>query len=109
MDPSVNDNLAAAVVDLHCDFEQALAGSRKRYPRLEFDSFAEAVRRYVDATRRDKLIHRDVIKAVHRLVEYLRVERKRVPDEVLVEAERLECLLFNGYDPYFEGNEPPGL
>jgi hypothetical protein len=22
---------------------------------------------------------------------------------------RLECLLFSGYDPYFEGDEPPGL
>ncbi len=43
------------------------------------------------------------------LVEYLRSERKRVPDEVLLEAERLECLLFLGYDPHFDGDEPPGL
>jgi len=32
-----------------------------------------------------------------------------VPDEVLLEAERLECLLFSGYDPHFDGDEPPGL
>jgi len=31
------------------------------------------------------------------------VECKRVPDDVLRDAERLECLLFSGYDPYFEG------
>jgi hypothetical protein len=37
------------------------------------------------------------------------VECKRVPDDVLRDAERLECLLFSGYDPYFEGDEPPGL
>jgi len=28
---------------------------------------------------------------------------------VVLEAERLECLLFAGYDPQFEGDEPPGL
>ena len=37
------------------------------------------------------------------------VERKRVPGKVLYEADRLECLFFAGYDPHFEGDEPPGL
>ena len=37
------------------------------------------------------------------------VECKRVPEHVLRDAERLECLLFSGYDPYFEGDEPPEL
>ena len=55
------------------------------------------------------MLHRNVVKAAHGLVEYLRSERKRVPDEVLLEAERLECLLFLGYDPHFDGYEPPGL
>jgi hypothetical protein len=27
----------------------------------------------------------------------------------MVEAQRLECLLFIGYDPFFDGDEPPGL
>jgi len=44
---------------------------------------------------------RKPVDAVHGLVEYLQVERKRVPNEVLWDAERLECLLFLGYDPYF--------
>jgi hypothetical protein len=39
----------------------------------------------------------------------LELERKRVPGEVLAEADRLECQLFAGYDPFFEGDEPPGL
>jgi len=43
------------------------------------------------------------------LREYLAVERKRVPGDVLFEADRLECQLFAGYDPSFEGDEPPGL
>ena len=74
----------------------------------EFRSFAAVMRRYVDATRRDE-IHRGVVQAVNGLVEYLQSERKRVPDEVLLEAERLECLLFLGYDPHFEGDESRGL
>lgn len=55
------------------------------------------------------MIHREVARTVHGLVDYLRVERKRVPGEVLFEADSLECLLFSGYDPHFEGDEPPGF
>lgn len=67
------------------------------------------LRQCVDATGKDKMLHRNVVQAVNRLVEYLQGERKRVPNEVLLEAERLECLLFLGYDPHFDGDEPPGL
>ncbi len=45
----------------------------------------------------------------HGLVDYLSAERTRVPVDVLRDAERLECLVFMGYDPCFEGDEPPGL
>jgi hypothetical protein len=109
MTDSEKERLAAAVVAQHCAFEEALAGARRTYPTREFKAFADAVRRYVDATRGDKMIHRDVVTAVHGLSEFLQSERKRVPDEVLFEAERLECFLFLGYDPHFEGDEPPGL
>jgi len=108
MPGSGKDRLAALVVDQHGAFEEALAGSRQRYPTREFRSFAAAIRQYVDATREDEMLHRGVVRAVNGLVEYLRSERKRVPDEVLLEAERLECLLFLGYDPHFD-DEPPGL
>jgi hypothetical protein len=106
---SEKDRLAALVIDQHCVFQQALAGRRKRYPTREFESFAAVLRQYVDATREDDMLHRCVVRAVNGLVEYLQSERKRVPDEVLLEAERLECLLFLGYDPHFDGDEPPGL
>jgi hypothetical protein len=87
----------------------AFAGSRKTYPTPEFKSFAAVMRQYVDATREDETLHRGVVKAVYGLVEYLRSERKRVPNDVLLEAERLECLLFLGYDAHFDGDEPPDL
>lgn len=60
-------------------------------------------------TGEDEMLHRNVVRAVHGLLEYLQSERGSVPNEVLVEAERLECLLFLGYDPHFDGGEPPGL
>jgi hypothetical protein len=34
---------------------------------------------------------------------------RRVPGEVHYQADRLECIFFSAYDPYFEGDEPPGL
>jgi len=101
------DRLASSVADRHSEFEAALVGNRRKYPTREFRLFAEAVRRYVEKIRGDEMMHRDVVGAVHGLVDFLRVERKRVPGEVLFEAERLECLLFLGYDPHFDGDEPP--
>lgn len=49
------------------------------------------------------MIHRNVVRAVYGLGEGLRLERKAPPVEVLIDAERLECLVMLGYDPYFEG------
>jgi len=97
------------VIEQHCAFEQALAGNRRRYPTHEFRSFAAVVRQYAEATREDEMLHRGVVSAVNGLVQYLQCERKKVPGEVLWEADRLECLLFGGYDPHFDGDEPPGL
>src|SRR6266571_1027349 len=44
MSGSGKDRLAALVIDQHTAFEQALAGSRKRYPMREFRSFAALIR-----------------------------------------------------------------
>jgi len=108
MSGSEKDRLAELVIDQHCALQMALAESRKRYPTREFRAFAAVMRQYVDVTGKDEMLHRNVVRAVNGLVEYLQSERKSVPNEVLIEAERL-CLLFLGYDPYFEGDEPPGL
>jgi hypothetical protein len=55
------------------------------------------------------LIHRDVANAIHGLVDFLKVERRQVPGTVIQEADRLERIVFGGYDPYFDGDEPPDL
>jgi integrase/recombinase XerD len=33
----------------------------------------------------------------------------RAPGQAISDADRLECMLFSEYDPYFEGDDPPGL
>jgi hypothetical protein len=108
MDDSEKDRLAIAVLDRWCSFQHAL-GVKRGYPLQDFLSFTDAARRYIEATRHDQLVRRDVATAMNGLTEYLRLERKRVPGRVLSEADRLECLLFGGFDPHFEGDEPPGL
>jgi hypothetical protein len=108
MTASDADRTAAVVDDRWVDLQGALSDKRK-YPSREFDSFFEAVRRYVDSVKDDSRIHRHVASAVHGLADFLASERKRVPGKVLRDAERLECLLFDGYDPHFDGDEPPGL
>jgi hypothetical protein len=109
MENSEKDRLATAVVDRWCSFQEALAGAKRRYPLQAFLSFADAARRYIEVTRDDQLVRRDVANAINGLEEILRLERKRVPGTVLAEADRLEYLFFGGFDPYFEGDEPPGL
>ena len=105
---SKQDRLAKEVVELSTSFKMALSNKRK-YPLAEFKSFVAAAKRYIEALGNGPLIHRDVVSAISGLREFLEIERKRVPGEVLYEADRLECLLFAGYDPHFDGEEPPGL
>ena len=105
---SKQDRLAKEVVELSTSFKLALSNKRK-YPMAEFKSFVAAAKRYLEALGKDPLIHRDVVSTISGLREFLETERRRVPGEVLYEADRLECLLFAGYDPHFDGKEPPGL
>jgi hypothetical protein len=86
----------------------ALSDKRK-YPVAEFNAFVESVRRYIKITADDPMVHRSVVQAVNGLSEFLQAERKRIPGKILFEADRLECEFLDGYDPSFDGEEPPGL
>jgi hypothetical protein len=109
MATSENERLAADVENRWTEFQEALFSNKRKYPVQQFKAFWEAVRRYAELTKSDLLIHRNVAGAVHGLTNFVQAERKRVPDHVPSDAQRLECLLFSGYDPSFEGEEPPGL
>ncbi len=108
MPKSEKDRLAAEVEERAIDFRMALSDKR-RYPVEAFKAFWDAGKRYAELIRTDPLLHRKVASAINGLREYLEVERKRVPGSVLADADRLESMLFSGYDPHFEGDEPPGL
>ena len=96
MRTSEKDRLAAEAMDRWYEFREGLSSERRKYPLQQFQAFWLAAKRYAELTKPDSLIHKSVAAAVNRLIDYLG-------------AERLECLLFSGYDPYFGGDEPPGL
>jgi hypothetical protein len=100
--------LAESVVQARAALEQALSGKR-RWPRTEFQVLFDAVVAYTQSTAEDEMIHRAVASTVSGLREYLELASKQVPGDALAEADRLETMLFSSYDPYFDGNEPPGL
>jgi hypothetical protein len=109
MATSEKDRLAAEAMNRWEVFQEGLASKKRKYPIQQFQAFWSATKRYAELTKSDFLVHKSVAAAVHGLVDFLGAERKRVPGDVLRDAERLECLLFSGYDPYFVGDEPPGL
>jgi hypothetical protein len=108
MTESEKDRIPRQTADLRVTFDMALSNKRT-YPVAEFSVFVQSARRYIEITARDPMIHKSVVRAVNGLREFLEVERKRIPGDILFEADRLECQLFAGYDPSFDGDEPPGL
>ena len=105
---SEKDQLAREIADLRIAFDLALC-DRRKYPVPEFNAFLESVRRYIKAIAGDSMVHKSVVQAVNGLREFLQAERKRIPGNILFEADRLECQFFDGYDPNFDGDEPAGL
>ncbi len=102
------DRIARQTADLRITFDMAFSNKRK-YPVAEFKAFVQSARRYIEITAADPMIHKSVARPVNGLREFLEVGRKRIPGDILFEADRLECQLFAGYDPDFGGDEPPGL
>jgi hypothetical protein len=109
MPTSAKDRLAAEAMNRWEEFQEGLSSEKRRYPIQQFQAFWPASKRYAELTKSDSPIHKSVAAAVHGLVDFLEAERKRTPGDVLRDAERLECILFSGYDSYFVGDEPPGL
>ena len=105
---SEKDRVAKQVADLRIAFDSALSDKR-RYPVTEFNAFVQSVRHYINITAGDAMVHRIVVEAVNGLSTFLQLRRKRIPRNILFEAGRLVCQFFAGYDPSFDGEEPPGL
>ena len=108
MDNTDSDKLAEEVMDAYAEFNMHLH-DKGRFPNNHFKTFFHAVVSYSDATKNAKMIHRNVASAVNGFREMLQLKSSRAPGKVIADADRLECILFGGNDPYFEGDEPPGL
>jgi hypothetical protein len=108
MAASEKDRIARQTADLRVTLDMALSNKRK-YPTAEFKAFVESARRYIEMTAGNAMVHKSVVQAVNGLREFLQLERKRIPGDILFEADRLECQFFAGYDPSFDGDEPPRL
>jgi hypothetical protein len=103
------DLLAEEVSLARMELDVTLESDKRRWPSDSFERFVNAVMRYAEVMDGSKLIHRSVGADVSGAREYLELQGRRVPGSALAEADRLEVILFNGYDPHFEGPEPPGL
>jgi hypothetical protein len=102
------DDLAQSVVSARGELDIALQDKGRR-PRREWEQLVVALTAYVNATARDKMIHRAVAAAVSGLREYIELQGRQAMGDAVFDADRLETMLFAGYDPSFEGDEPPGL
>jgi hypothetical protein len=104
---SEKDRAAQEVIDAKSYFEISL--EQAKMPPQRVSCVVRAARKYIGLTAGGPLIHRNLTGEISGLAGYLKLERNRVPGDVLREANRLHCLLFSGHDPYFEGIKPPGL
>src|ERR1039457_712308 len=103
-----SDILAEEVKQAYVEFNMHLQ-EKGRFPINYFKTFFHAVVRYSDATKNEKMIHRSVASMVNGFREMLELISSRVPDKAIADADRLECIVFGGYDPHFSGDEPSGL
>ena len=102
------DKLAEDVIKAHAVFDMRLH-KKGPFPREPLRALFNAVVQYVEATADEPMIHRSVASAVNGLREILQLKSFRTPGKAIADADRMECMLFAGYDPHFEGDEPPGL
>jgi hypothetical protein len=99
------DILAGKVLDARAEFDMQLHGEQA-YPLKAFEELWLALNQYAAALGDSRSLNRDVAREISGLREYLELESFRTPGEVLAKADRMEMILFAGYDPYFKGNEP---
>jgi len=105
MKECILDILAGKVLDARAQFDLQLHGEQT-YPLRAFEELWLALNQYAAALGDSRSLNRDVAREISGLKEYLELESFHTPGEVLAKADRMEMILFAGYDPYFEGNEP---
>jgi hypothetical protein len=108
MNHTDSDKLAEEALNAYAEFEMHLYDNGP-FPMIYFRSFFEAAIRYIESIKNCPMIHRSVASAINGLSGMLELKSSRAIGEAISDADRLECMLFCEYDPYFDGHEPPGL
>ena len=103
-----SDKLAEDVMNAHAEFETHLY-EKGPFPMSYFKAFFEVAVHYIESMKNSSMIHRNVASAINGLREILELKSSRAPGQAIYDADRLVCMLFEEYDPYFKGHEPPGL
>ena len=76
---------------------------------VEFNLLFDAVVSYTNCLGDENWLHRDLARVISGIREFLQLKEFKTPGHVLAKADRMETMVFSGYDPYHEGPEPPGL
>jgi hypothetical protein len=103
------DALAERVLKAYAEFDARLGKRGRRFPLAEFDRLWRAVLEYSAAMKSLKWLHRDVAREFSGFREYLELESFKTPSDAVRRADQMECILFAGYDPYLDDDEPPGF
>lgn len=103
-----SDKLAEDMMNAYTEFETHLY-EKGPFPMFYFAAFFDVAVRYIESMKNSPMIHRNVASAISGLRKILELKSSRAPGQAISDADRLECMLFSEYDPYFEGHEPPGL
>jgi hypothetical protein len=103
-----SDKLAGEVMNAYAEFEMHLY-EKGPFPMIYYRAFFEVAVRYVESIKNSPMVHRNVASAINGLRDILELRSSYAPGQAISDADRLECMLFSEYDPYFEGDEPPGL
>ena len=93
-------------MDAYAEFETHLC-EKGSFPMFYFTAFFEAAAHYIESMKNSPMIHRNVANSINGLRDILELKSSRAPGQAISNADRLECMLFREYDPYFEGDEPP--
>jgi len=110
LDPPGNeelDALAQRVLEARAELDTGLPESGRRFPVAAIEMLWRAVLEYSAAMKGLKWLHRDVVRELSGLREYLELATFKTAPDVLQTADRIECLLFAGYDPYPEDGDGP--
>jgi len=97
--------LAEKVLTARVNFDSVLHSSKRSFPITEFDALFNAGLTYANALGGQNWLHRDVAREISGIRAYLEIAGFNTNAEAVVNADRMESILFSGDDHYLAGFE----